>query len=62
MQSSVDDFDVHLLLKYKIFSKQNFALQCPETTTCVVAKPLGIFKGVPYERIDPFYNLYFMFA
>ena len=35
-------------MKYKIFSKQNFSLQCPGTTTCVVAKPLVFITPMRY--------------
>ena len=45
---TVLDFDVHLNMKYKIFSKQNFSLQCPGTTTCVVAKPLVFITPMRY--------------
>ena len=46
------DFDVHLHLKYKIFSKQNFSLQYPGTTTCVVAKPLVYIISVQFGRLS----------
>ena len=53
---AVLDFDVHLHLKYRIFSKQNFSLQCSGTTTCVVAKPLVCFKQAMFVTHVKFYN------
>ena len=45
---TVLDFDVHLNMKYKIFSKQNFSLQCPGTITCLVEKPLEFITPIRY--------------